>query len=118
MSEESEYPPISEQAKSVAGSAFKIFKGLFNGETVFASLETQVERKKICEGCEFYDKDCDPLPRCKKCGCVVDFKVPIAFEKCPIDKWGMDEEGFIQHFNKQLDEDQKTLQTTLCLGWR
>jgi len=109
MSEESQYPPISEQAKNAAGSAFKIVKGIFNGQPIFATEEAKEERIKICEWCEFYDKDGDPSPRCMKCGCVVAWKIPVAFEQCPINKWGMDEEGFTQHFNKQLDEDQKTL---------
>ena len=47
MSEESQYPPISEQAKNAAGSAFKIVKGIFNGQPIFATRSKRRKKKNM-----------------------------------------------------------------------
>lgn len=46
--------------------------------------ETREFRQSICNSCEHYNST---LHICKKCGCVIDFKITIAYAKCPIDKW-------------------------------
>lgn len=48
------------------------------------SDEVYQQRIKICEGCEFLNKD---LYRCGKCGCFVQIKAKIFASKCPIKKW-------------------------------
>lgn len=42
------------------------------------------DRYDICKACEFYLS----LPKlCKKCGCVIPFKVQIKKASCPLNKW-------------------------------
>lgn len=100
MSEQ--YPSIGDQSKNVAKSVFTIFKGMMQGEPIFAAPEVQQERLDICNACEFNDK---PEGKCIKCGCVLDWKIPAAAMECPEGKWGMDEIGFTQHVMKKLDKE-------------
>ena len=107
MSEQ--YPSIGDQSKNVAKSVFTIFKGMMQGEGIFATQEVQAERRRICNGCEFNDK---AEGKCVKCGCVLDWKIASAALECPEGKWGMDEEGFTQHVLKKLDKESENSQTT------
>lgn len=42
------------------------------------------DRLKTCEECEHYIK---MLSLCKKCGCVIRFKVLLEVADCPLKKW-------------------------------
>jgi hypothetical protein len=44
----------------------------------------QQERKKICEGCENYNKEKDS---CSECSCLIMRKVFYLYSDCPIGKW-------------------------------
>jgi hypothetical protein len=48
-------------------------------------LKISEERLDICRVCEYFDEERN---KCKNCGCFMDFKTMIPFEKCPIGKWG------------------------------
>lgn len=50
---------------------------------VLARADIQVQRLAICEACEY-----KKFAICRKCGCVVAFKVKLQRSKCPIGKWG------------------------------
>jgi hypothetical protein len=53
------------------------------------------ERLKICEGCEFFNKE---KLKCKSCGCPILKKANQTFETCPMDKWGPDEQSFNEQY--------------------
>ena len=47
-------------------------------------VERAAARLALCNECDFYLR----LPKmCKKCHCVMPFKVQIEQAKCPIGKW-------------------------------
>jgi len=55
----------------------------------YVTPEKYEERHKICEGCNFWDKEAFMgTGRCKKCGCSTRMKLSLATSKCPINLWG------------------------------
>jgi len=100
MSDEKQYPSLSEQSANLANTAFDIFKGVMKGEAIMASPKIQQERLDICNTC---DKN-DGVGKCMACGCVLDWKIPFAMSDCPIGKWDMDEESFKNTFKNRLDK--------------
>ena len=45
---------------------------------------TAEERLQICKSCEWYRA---VISQCKKCGCIMKFKVRLKNGKCPLEKW-------------------------------
>jgi hypothetical protein len=69
---------LLEQAGNLAGAVVRsIASGLAR-----ATPERKAERMAICNGCEQFAEG-----RCKLCGCRLTYKVGMATEACPIDKW-------------------------------
>jgi len=54
---------------------------------VVSKKETVKERLAKCVPCEN-----NKFGICKECGCVINFKIQLANEKCPIDIWGEEPE--------------------------
>ena len=100
MSDEKQYPSLSEQTSNLAGTAFDILKGIMKGEAIMASPSIQQERLDACNTC---DKN-DGMGKCMACGCVLDWKIPFAMSDCPIGKWDMDEDSIKNMFKKRLDK--------------
>lgn len=48
-------------------------------------LKVSEDRLTICRACEYFVEETN---KCKNCGCFMDYKTMIPWEKCPIDKWG------------------------------
>lgn len=51
---------------------------------MFTNMQTRLERAGHCQKCEFYLRS---TKQCRQCGCLVNLKVTIANEECPIGKW-------------------------------
>ncbi len=51
---------------------------------MFTSMQTRLERAGHCQRCEFYRRS---TKQCSQCGCLVNLKVTIANESCPVGKW-------------------------------
>jgi hypothetical protein len=52
--------------------------------TMFTDMKTRLERAGHCQRCEHYRRT---IKQCAQCGCLVNLKVTIANEACPIGKW-------------------------------
>ncbi len=59
-----------------------------------ASEEAIRFRMGMCENCTFKTA----VNTCKKCGCVIPFKVRIKQSKCPMDYWSSEVDEGKQHF--------------------
>lgn len=57
---------------------------------MFTNMQTRLERAGHCQKCEYYIR---PTKQCRQCGCLVNLKVTIANESCPIGKWNKAEPG-------------------------
>ena len=57
---------------------------------MFTSIETRLERAGHCQKCEFYIRS---TKQCRNCGCLVNLKVMLAKETCPVGKWQEAEPG-------------------------
>ena len=66
---------------------FKGIKNLFSPRSIL-----YYKRKRICDNCELLD--IVPLVGevCGHCNCILNIKLSIPKEKCPIGKWEADEE--------------------------
>lgn len=53
------------------------------GKLQVASRELKLERREICNACEFKNR----YGFCRKCGCKTDWKTAFIKSKCPVDKW-------------------------------
>lgn len=51
---------------------------------MFTNIEDRIQRAAICQKCEWYIRS---TKQCKNCGCLVNLKVAIAKEECPVGKW-------------------------------
>lgn len=71
---------ISNFTSSVVNHAMNSFKN--------ASRHVQMERMNICQGCEHFNAG-----RCNQCGCFLNIKTSWASEKCPLDKWGPEQDA-------------------------
>ena len=49
-----------------------------------ATDEEAAKRLDICKSCAHYLK---PTHQCKKCGCLMNLKVKLAYASCPVHKW-------------------------------
>ena len=54
----------------------------FAGYHALVSPELMKIRHNRCQRCKFYQDG-----GCLKCGCLIEAKIMLATEKCPIDKW-------------------------------
>jgi hypothetical protein len=52
--------------------------------SIFVEKEEQEKRYKICELCEFFDKEKE---KCKQCNCYMRYKTRFKQSDCPIKKW-------------------------------
>jgi Family of unknown function (DUF6171) len=78
--EKREYPPVTQQV----GNAVKAgLRYVFSGGAKVTD-EVYAERLDICHACEWFDAKQN---RCKKCGCVANWKARLATEHCPVQKW-------------------------------
>lgn len=83
MSEE--FPSVSKQFDNLSKFVFEMASDVVSGDfNVFVDKESQENRKKLCETCEFFAAK---QRRCRKCGCWIDNKIQFSASTCPIDKW-------------------------------
>jgi len=112
MSEQSEqkYPSFLQQGKNLADFSFELIKRAINGESLMVSEKIQEERMVICRSCEFYDKSQN---RCTECGCWLDQKTKFALDSCPIQKWSISNEDWV---NGKYNELLQNLDKGCCGG--
>jgi hypothetical protein len=77
-------PPITEQAKNLAGAIGRTANALIEGKQIKRSNQEQDKVLGICRECEFYIKE---KQRCSKCGCYLAMKIKLEQEVCPVGKW-------------------------------
>lgn len=78
-----EAPSLLKRAVSVAKAGAK-----FVGDRMRATSEAvKLERVALCEACDHFD---EASRQCNQCGCLIDLKIAMPLEKCPIDKWGVE----------------------------
>lgn len=51
---------------------------------MFTDMQTRLARAGHCQACENYKRR---TKQCNLCGCLVNLKVTLANESCPIGKW-------------------------------
>lgn len=60
-------------------------------DTIFTrQARVSEKRLEICKECEHFR---ELGSRCNKCGCFMNYKTMLMYEKCPIDKWGPEKDG-------------------------
>lgn len=57
---------------------------------MFTSMSVRLERAGHCQKCEWYARS---MKQCRQCGCLVNLKVTIAAEECPVGTWKAVEPG-------------------------
>lgn len=77
-------PPVTTQVKNAFGAATRVLSNIVNNHRIMAEEDVILQRKSICESCEFWLKD---KQRCTKCGCYTALKIKLSSESCPIKKW-------------------------------
>jgi hypothetical protein len=93
-----DYPSLPEQGKNLAKFTFEVVKQAFSSNALFVSPEVKQERLDICKQCEYYDAT---QVRCKHCGCFLDHKTNFALDSCPINKWSVSDNDWL---NGKFDE--------------
>ena len=70
---------------------------------MFTSMQIRLERAGHCQACEWYYRS---AKQCRQCGCLVNLKVTIAAEECPVGKWKSVEPGndFISTVTSKVQE--------------
>ena len=104
MPEEIDYPSLQEQGKNLARFTFEVLKEAFKGnnEKLFVNADVQKKRLDICKECPYFDGS---QGRCKHCGCFLSHKVKFSLESCPIDKWHVSEEDWMEgKFNEIAEQ--------------
>lgn len=98
-----EYPSLPEQGKNLAQFTFEVVKQVLRSEdSMFVSPETREKRMAICKACPYYD---DRQVRCRHCGCFLEHKVKFAIDACPLNKWSIsDEEWLNGGFNDVVEK--------------
>jgi hypothetical protein len=79
---------MEDKIKSGFKSLFTIGANIVNGVDQTVSEQTKFERRAICESCPKLIKI---TRQCSECLCFVDLKTTIKQEKCPLDKWKIEE---------------------------
>lgn len=94
MAEEIDYPSLQQQGKNLAKFTFEVLKEAMKGgkEKLFVGADVQKKRLDICKTCTYYDPS---QGRCKHCGCFLLQKVKFSLESCPIDKWSVSDEDWL-----------------------
>jgi hypothetical protein len=71
--------------------------------SMFTDMKTRLERAGHCQRCEFYRR---ATKQCSQCGCLINLKVTLAKEACPIEKWGEAEIGndIVSTVSKQIQD--------------
>ncbi len=83
MKQELKYPKFKEQAKNFMNAVTEFTSSGFQ----LVSDEQYASRKKICDGCVYFDpKGFAGVGRCKKCGCS-SYKLNMASSSCPMGLW-------------------------------
>ena len=75
-------PHVATQIKNAADALAKVTGSLTRGNPIVAPEEEIERRRVICESCEFLSGH-----RCAKCGCVLNYKIRLATQRCPIGRW-------------------------------
>lgn len=103
MSEEIEYPSLTQQGQNLAKFTFEVIKEAFKGghEKLFVNAEIQKKRLDICKSCIYFDSS---QGRCKSCGCYLTHKVKFSLESCPMDKWGISDEDWMNGVFEEVKE--------------
>lgn len=104
MSEENQYPSLIDQGKNLAEFSFELVKRAMQSEALFVSDKIQNERMKICKSCEKYD---ETQNRCIECGCWLNQKTKFALDSCPLKKWDISNEDWINGKYDQLLQDRE-----------
>jgi len=110
MTEEHQYPSLSEQGKNLVKFSFDLIKNALQSGALMVSTEIKTQRLEICKSCEWYD-DNNEQSKCKKCGCFVIPKVSFALDSCPENKWKESQDGWNERFDeimKKTEEDTIT----------
>jgi hypothetical protein len=83
------FPPIKQQAKSVAGAVGRLARNIFNLENPKANKEIIVERRKMCAICDQAVPDIVRINviQCARCKCYISLKTLLRDETCPLGKW-------------------------------
>jgi hypothetical protein len=78
-------PKLTAQAASLAKA---VISAVREGGPIKVTEKTFIERKNICNTCEYYDPSAFMnTGRCRVCGCGV-AKLQMANQECPKGKWG------------------------------
>ena len=78
------YPPLLQQAASLARTAGRVTMGAVKKGRILAPEDVVMERWDICHGCDSWDSS---EKRCKECGCYSKAKNTLAESRCPLGKW-------------------------------
>jgi len=87
-----EYPSLPEQGKNLAKFTFEVVKQALSSNALFVTPEEKKQRLEICSTCEYYDES---QVRCKHCGCFLEHKANFALDSCPIDKWSVSDQNWV-----------------------
>jgi hypothetical protein len=77
-----QYPPLVQQARSLARVMWESGKRAVKKLPVIASIDVANERLTICGGCDKNDNG-----RCSACGCHINSKTQLIASSCPLGKW-------------------------------
>jgi hypothetical protein len=103
--ENTSYPSLPEQAKNLAKFSFDVVRTALSNNSLMVSDEVREARLNTCRECEYYDPK---QVRCRHCGCFLDHKVSFAIDSCPLDKWKVSDEQWInQSYNDILEKIEK-----------
>lgn len=78
------YPPLLQQAASLARTAGRVATKAVTTGRVLAPEEVVRRRWEICKACDSWRED---EGRCGECGCYSKAKNTLAESSCPLDKW-------------------------------
>jgi hypothetical protein len=83
MKQELKYPKLKDQAKNFMAAVTEFTNSGFQ----LVTKEQYAARRKICEGCVYFDPEgFVGVGRCKKCGCS-SYKLNMASSRCPMGLW-------------------------------
>lgn len=99
-----DYPSLPEQGKNLAKFTFELVKQALSSNALLVSEEVKQQRLEICKTCEFYDES---QVRCKHCGCFLQQKAGFALDSCPIQKWSVSDQDWV---NGQFDQVMNKVQ--------
>jgi phosphoribosylamine-glycine ligase len=83
-SNKNNFPPVQQMIKNLSNDVIKTVQHVAAGGDLKTEDTEALNRKKICNSCEFFNK---AQERCTKCGCYMAVKVYLKAAHCPINKW-------------------------------